>query len=126
MVGEQTGGHLAAARVVDADEENFGDADDDGSCRLGEGTEACTSEAANEDGQERLHLGVAKVVKAPDQIGLDEPNLAMSLNNLSIRLGEAGRREDAERARADASIVEKRVEERGLRRNESVDHDSSS
>ncbi len=38
-----------------------------------------------------------------------EPDLARSLNNLSIRLAEAGRREEAERARSEAAEVEERM-----------------
>jgi hypothetical protein len=37
-----------------------------------------------------------------------EPDLAMSLNNLSLRLAEAGRRDEAERARQEAAELERR------------------
>ena len=41
-----------------------------------------------------------------------EPALARSLNNLSNRLAEAGRREDADPARSEAAEVQERVDRR--------------
>ncbi len=38
-----------------------------------------------------------------------EPDLAMSLNNLSNRLAEAGRRDEAEAAAAEAAQIRKRL-----------------
>ncbi|MGI8983430.1 MAG: hypothetical protein ACR2HM_02670 [Acidimicrobiales bacterium] len=41
-----------------------------------------------------------------------EPDLAMSLNNLSIRLAEAGRQDESDRARTEATEVQYRVDRR--------------
>ena len=37
-----------------------------------------------------------------------EPDLALSLNNLSVDLAKAGRRDEAERARQEAAEIERR------------------
>jgi hypothetical protein len=52
---EQGGGHLAAAGVVDTDEQDLGHVFDDGSFGLGEGAQLLAGEPVNEQGDEVDH-----------------------------------------------------------------------
>jgi hypothetical protein len=55
VVVEQGGGHLAAAGVVDTDEQHLGHLFDDGSFGLGEGAQLLAGEAVDEQGDEVDH-----------------------------------------------------------------------
>jgi hypothetical protein len=57
VVIQQGGRHLEAAGVVDTDEQDLGDVLHDGSFGLGEGAEAFSGEAVDEQGDEVDHPG---------------------------------------------------------------------
>jgi hypothetical protein len=50
MVVQQRGGHLGAAGVVDANEQHLGNVFDNGSVRLGQGTQLLPGEAVHNSG----------------------------------------------------------------------------
>jgi hypothetical protein len=64
VVVEQGGGHLAAAGVVDTDEQDLGDLAHDGSLGLGEGAESLSGEAVDEQ-------GMKSTTRAPDMRSID-------------------------------------------------------
>ncbi len=68
---QERGGHLGAAGVVDADEQDLGDVLHDGSFGLGEGAELLAGEPVDEQGEEVDHAGALEPVDGLVDVALD-------------------------------------------------------
>jgi hypothetical protein len=90
VVVEEGGGHLAAAGVVDTDEQDLGDVAHDGSLGLGEGTEALAGEAVDEQGDEVDHPGPAHAVDGLVHEPFDGLQRVDATELLGQRLDRAG------------------------------------